>query len=158
MINMMLAVVRIKGKVNVKKEVEKTLQLLKLYRKHHCTILPAKKEVLGMLRKVDRYITWGEIEPSVLKKLIEKRGRLPGNKRITLEYIKNKMSMDLDELIKKIIDENFKLSNIPGLKTFFKLKPPTKGFGKVGVRKPFSLGGVFGYRGKDINLLLERMI
>lgn len=155
---MMLAVVRIKGKVNIKKEIERTLQLLKLYNKYNCVILPAKKEVLGMIRKVDRYVTWGEIEPPILKKLIEKRGRLPGNKHVTLEYIKNKMNMDLDKLIEHILDKNLKLNEIPGLKSFFKLKPPTKGFGKGGVRKPFSLGGVFGYRGKDINQLLERMI
>jgi large subunit ribosomal protein L30 len=157
-IEMMLAVVRIKGKVNVKKEIEKTLQLLRLYRKHHCSVLPATEEVIGMLRKVDRYVTWGEIEPNVLEKLIQKRGRLPGNKRITPKYIEEKTGKSLRDFINDVFDGNSKLKDIPGLKQFFRLKPPTGGFDRKGMKKPYSLGGVFGYRGKDINNLLERMI
>ncbi len=155
---MMLAVIRIKGKVNVKKEIEKTLQLLKLYRKHHCTVLPASKETIGMLRKVDKYVTWGEIEPNVLKKLLEKRGRLPGNEKLTSEYVKEKTGKEIDKFVNDVFEGNSKLKDIPGLKLFFRLKPPTKGFARKGVKKPFSLGGVFGYRGKEINSLLERMI
>ncbi len=155
---MAIAVVRIKGKVNVKKEVEKTLQLLKLYKKHHCTILPNKKEIIGMLKKVDRYIAWGELDEKIAKKLIEKRGKLPGNKKITPEYIKEKTGKGVDEIAKEVTEEKIRLKDIPGLKQFFKLKPPTKGFERKGLKKPYSLGGVFGYRGKEINALLERMI
>ncbi|MCD6576360.1 MAG: 50S ribosomal protein L30 [Nanoarchaeota archaeon] len=155
---MAIAVIRIKGKVNVKKEVEKTLQLLRLYRKHHCTIMPNRKEIIGMLKKVDRYITWGEIDENILKQLLEKRGRLPGNKKLTQEYIKEKTGKNVEDVAKEIVDGKMTLKDIPGLKQFFRLKPPTKGFERKGMKKPFSLGGVFGYRGKNINSLLERMI
>jgi large subunit ribosomal protein L30 len=40
----------------------------------------------------------------------------------------------------------------------FNLHPPIKGFEKKGKKAPFSLKGAFGYRGKEINNLLERMI
>ena len=155
---MILAVVRIKGKPNVKKEVERTMQLLKLYRKHSCVILPQKESIVGMLKKIDRYITWGEIDSNILKLLLEKRGRLPGNKRLTLGYLKDKVGKNFEELSKELIDSKIKIKDVPGLKSFFKLKPPTRGFEKLGAKKPYSMGGVFGYRGKEINLLLKRMI
>ena len=155
---MMLVAVRIKGKPNVKKEVEKTMQLLKLYKKHSCVILPAKKSVVGMLKKIERYVTWGEINFDVLKMLLQKRGRLPGNKKLTLEYLKDKVDKDFEGLSRGLIDSKIKIKDVPGLKSFFKLKPPTKGFERLGAKKPYSMGGVFGYRGKEINLLLKRMI
>ena len=155
---MMLAVVRIKGKPNVKKEVEKTMQMLKLYRKHGCVVVHAEKSIVGMLKKIERYVTWGEINFEVLKKLLEKRGRLPGNKRLTLDYLKKKVGKNFEELSKELIDSKIEVKDVPGLKSFFKLKPPTKGFERLGARKPYSVGGVFGYRGKEINLLLKRMI
>ena len=158
MVKMMLAVVRIKGKQNIKKELERTMQLLKLYRKNHCAILPAKKEILGMIKKIERYVTWGEIEPKMIKKIIEKRGRLPGNKRVTEKYIKEKTGKTIDEFVNELNETKLKIKDVPGLKSFFRLKPPTKGFERKGIRKPYSMGGVFGYRGKEIKSLLEKMI
>ncbi len=158
MSKMMLAVVRIKGKVNIKKEAEKTMQLLRLYKKHHCSIIPAKKEIIGMLKRIERYVTWGEIEPHTLKLLLEKRGRLPGNKRLTSEYVKEKTGKTIEEIAKEVAEAKAELKAIPGLKLFFRLKPPSKGFERYGIKKPYSMGGVFGYRGKEINSLLEKMI
>lgn len=40
----------------------------------------------------------------------------------------------------------------------FHLSPPRKGFGRKGIKIPFSQGGATGYRGKDINDLLGRML
>ncbi len=40
----------------------------------------------------------------------------------------------------------------------FCLNPPRKGFGRKGVKMPFSKGGAFGDRGEKINDLLKRMI
>ncbi|MFO7872706.1 MAG: uL30 family ribosomal protein [Candidatus Undinarchaeales archaeon] len=40
----------------------------------------------------------------------------------------------------------------------FKLSPPKRGFDKGGVRKRHNEGGALGYRGKEINELLRRMI
>ena len=155
---MLLAIVRIKGKVNVKREAERTMQMLRLYRKHHCSIVPANPEMLGMIKTIDRFVTWGEIEPKILMNLIEKRGRLPGNARLTSDYIKEKTGKDMEEFVKIVDGSKIKLTDIPGLKNFFRLKPPSKGFERKGMKQPYSLGGVFGYRGKDINVLLTRMI
>lgn len=43
-------------------------------------------------------------------------------------------------------------------KKFFRLSPPRKGFGRKGIKTPFTMGGALGYRGKEINDLIKRMI
>ena len=45
-----------------------------------------------------------------------------------------------------------------GEKKFYRLQPPRKGFGRKGVKVPFSIGGGVGYRGEKINDLIQRMI
>jgi large subunit ribosomal protein L30 len=37
------------------------------------------------------------------------------------------------------------------------LHPPRKGFGRKGIKAPFSIGGALGYRGEKMNDLIERM-
>jgi large subunit ribosomal protein L30 len=43
-------------------------------------------------------------------------------------------------------------------KVFFRLNPPRGGFERKGIKKGYRQGGALGYRGKDINALLKRMI
>jgi len=43
-------------------------------------------------------------------------------------------------------------------KKFFKLQPPTKGYGRKGIKRPFNMGGGLGYRGKAMDDLLRRML
>ena len=68
-----IAAIRLRGKFNVRKEIEDTLCLLGLKRKNTCVILEPTKQNLGMLRKAKDYITYGEISEDVLKKLLEKK-------------------------------------------------------------------------------------
>ncbi len=152
----MIAVVRIKGRVGVNRDIEKTLHLLRLRKKHACVILPNSEEVIGMLNKVQHYVTWGEINEETLVNLLKKRGRIAGNKRLTDEYLKSKIGKNIEEVAKDVLAGNLKLKDIPGVKPFFRLKPPTRGFRDL--KKPFSMGGDYGYRGEHINELLKRMI
>ncbi len=152
----MIAVVRIRGKIGINRDIERTLYLLRLRKKNHCVILNLNKNVVGMLNKIKHYVTWGEINKEILEELLKKRGRIAGNKRLTEEYLKQKINMGFDEFSKKLIEGKIKLTDVPGIKPFFRLKPPTKGFKNT--KKEFSLGGDLGYRGKEINELLKRMI
>lgn len=68
-----IAAIRLRGKFNVRKEIEDTLCLLGLKRKNTCVILEPTKQNLGMLRKAKDYITYGEISEEVLRKLLEKK-------------------------------------------------------------------------------------
>jgi large subunit ribosomal protein L30 len=64
-------VVRVRGLIRVKKEINYTMQILSLYRKNYCTFVKYKD--LGMIKKVKDYVTYGEISPELKKELIEKK-------------------------------------------------------------------------------------
>jgi len=141
----MYAVIRIRGSVGLRKDIKDTFLMLRLHRKMHCVILKETESIKGMLKKVRSWITWGEIDDNILKYLIEKRGRKPGNKRLKKEEIK--------EIFNKI-KENGKIPK--EIKPVFRLTPPSKGF-KKSIKQHYPKGEL-GYRGKEINELLKRMI
>ncbi|RLF30819.1 MAG: 50S ribosomal protein L30, partial [Thermoplasmata archaeon] len=45
---------------------------------------------------------------------------------------------------------------LPDIKPVLRLNPPRKGY--EGVKRSFMEGGALGYRGKEINKLIKRMI
>ena len=59
---------------------------------------------------------------------------------------------------KDIFSFKRKLKDVPGLKNFFRLSPPVKGFDRKGIKVQFSLGGALGYRKEKINDLIKRMV
>jgi large subunit ribosomal protein L30 len=154
---MAYAVVRVRGSVGVRGDIADTLKMLRLHRVNHCVIVPNTETYKGMLNKAKDYITYGEVDKDTLVKLILKRGRLPGNKRLNEEKIKELMDLSVEELAEKIVNDEILLKNTP-LKPVFRLHPPRKGYDKAGIKKPFSVGGALGYRGAEINTLLEKMM
>jgi len=124
-----IAVVRIRGKVKLRKDIKDTLDMLKLYKQNYCIIIEPNPSNMGMIKKAENYITWGEIDDDTLAMLKEKREEITMNKQG-----------------KKIA------------KSFFRLNPPRKGFGRKGIKMPFNSGGALGYRGDKINDLIRRMI
>ena len=153
-----IVIIRIKGKTGLNKDIQKTLQLLRLYKKNNCVIVPNTVTYVGMLDKIKYVVTWGEINESTCKLLLEKRGKLPGNKKLTPTYLKEKCKLDVEAFTKEFMSFKKELKDVPGLKLFFKLSPPVKGFESKGIKLPYSLGGVLGYRKDKINELIERMI
>ena len=154
---MTYAAVRIRGQVNIKPDIKRTLQLLNLTKANHCVILEENPVTKGMLQVVKDYTTWGEINTKTLSKLILSRGMLVGDKKITEEYVKSATSYDnVEKLSQAITDNKFKYREIPEGKPLFRLSPPKKGY--EGIKRSFTNGGALGYRGKEINKLLERMI
>ena len=154
---MVFAVIRVRGIVNVKPDVKRTLKLLCLTRANHCVLLEENDVFKGMLQVVKDYTTWGEINKDMLSKLISSRGMLVGDKRITNDYLKSATSYDsIEKLTQAIIESKFKYREIPEGKPLFRLSPPKKGY--EGIKRSFTNGGALGYRGKEINKLLERMI
>ena len=154
-----IAVVRVRGKAKVRGNIEETMKLLNLTRVNHCTVIDNKAQYMGMIKKVNNHVTWGEIDDGMLEKLLDKRGRLEGNIKVTSDYVKkNTESKSLKEFSKKFMKFESELRDIPKLKPIFRLKPPSKGYERKGIKKPYSVGGVLGYRGEKINELLERMV
>ena len=154
---MTYAVVRVRGTVNVNPDIKKTLQLMKLTKVNHCVLVEEKPSEKGMLQIAKDYVTWGEIEKDVLIKLIVSKGKLEGDKSLTDESIKSLTSFDnIDKLSQAIIDNKYRYKDIPSIKSIFRLNPPKKGYRTI--KRSFVRKGTLGYRGKEINKLIERMI
>ena len=141
---MVFAVIRVRGIVNVNPDIKRTLELLRLKKVNHCVLLEENNVYKGMLQIIKDYTTWGEIDKETLPKLITSRGMLAGDKEITEKYVK------------AILDNKFKYKEIPEIKPLFRLSPPKKGY--EGIKRSFKNGGALGYRGKDINKLIGRML
>jgi large subunit ribosomal protein L30 len=154
---MVYAAVRIRGSVNVKPKIKRTLHLLRLTRANHCTLINQTPEMKGMLQQVKDYVTWGEINEDTLTSLLKNRGRLTGDTVLTDEYISSATSYKtLVDLSKAILNTSISLKEIPDVKLVFRLNPPKNGY--EGIKRSFINRGALGYRGKKINDLLERMI
>jgi len=151
-----LAVVRIRGTVNVRKDIEDTLRMLNLERNCHATLIDDRPSFLGMLRKVQNVVTWGEVSKETIALLLRKRGRIVGNRKLTDEYAKKIGYDSLDALAEAIYDLKAELKNLPGVKPVFRLHPPRKGY-KGTVKKSYGTGGETGYRGEAINDLIRKM-
>tara|TARA_Y100000310_G_scaffold275662_1_gene292307 strand:- start:76 stop:546 length:471 start_codon:yes stop_codon:yes gene_type:complete len=153
-----IAIIRVRGKNKLNSEVADTLKMLRLYKQNGCVVIAGKPTYLGMINKAKDYITWGEIDEATFKELLVKRGRVAGNKPLTENYMKDNAKVDFESFVKEYFSFKKELRDVPGLKCFFKLTPPAKGFGRKGIKKAFSLGGALGYRKEKINDLIKRMI
>jgi len=154
---MTFAVIRIRGTVNINPDIKKTLNLLNLTRANHCVVLDETPSIKGMLQVAKDYITWGEIDKKILTNLISSRGKLVGDKDLTDDYLKSATSFEsIDKLSDAIINKRFLYKEIPSIKPIFRLNPPKKGF--EGIKRSFVNKGALGYRGKEINNLIKKMI
>ena len=77
----MICIIRIRGRVGLKKEINETLYRMKIRKKYSCVVLEKPtKEQLGMLEKVKNFVAYGEIDDTTYKELVEKRGKKVGGK------------------------------------------------------------------------------
>ena len=153
--NDMYVAIKVRSNVKIKHELGKTMHLLRLNRVNHCVLIPDKQ--LAMLKKVDAYITYGRIDEKTLAVVLEKRGRLAGNKRVTEAVLKEKNLGSFTELAKKLLDGNTTLIQA-GIKPVFRLNAPKKGHARAGIKTPFAMGGALGNRKEAINALIMRMM
>lgn len=152
-----LVAVRIRGLSDFSQEVKDTLSMLRLTRNCHATLLDDRPDYTGMLRKSKDCLTWGEISQENILYLIEKRGRLVGDKRLTDQYAKELGYESLNDLAESIFKVDVEFNSLPEVKPVFRLHPPKKGF-KGKIKRSYASGGEAGYRGEAINDLLKRMV
>ncbi|MFH0868889.1 MAG: 50S ribosomal protein L30 [archaeon] len=153
-----IAVVRIRGDVGLNPNVRKTFELLRLYKKNYCVVLPTDKSTIAMVQRVKDFVAFGEISKETFAKLLQHRGKLAGDKPITENFLKEKTKYGIKEFVEAFYDSKTSLKEVPSLKQYFRLHPPIGGFEKGGIKKAYAEGGVLGYRGKEIDKLIERMI
>ena len=152
----MFLVIRVRGTTGVIQNIADTLDMLRLNRISHAVLVEENPSFEGMLQKAKDYITWGEVDEELLAAMIAKRGRLPGNVKVTDEYVaENTDYNDIQELTKALINSDVKLADV-GIKPVFRLHPPRKGYEDI--RLSVKEGGSLGYRGEGINDLAKRML
>lgn len=151
-----IVAVRVRGIISAKREARETLQMLHLTRNNYGALVDNRPSFLGMLQAAQNYTTWGEVSRETLYALIEERGRLLGNKRLTEEYLQKNGHKSLRELADAVFNCQVEYWKLPSIQPVFKLHPPTKGF-KGNIKKSYRAGGELGYRGTSINELIKRM-
>ncbi len=136
--NKLVAVVRIRGRVNVRSDITETLNRLNLKRVSNCTLIKVNDSYNGMLNKCSNYVAYGEIDEPTLNKLLEKRS-------------KGLSAKDAKEILEGKFDAEKLKEELP-----FRLHPPRHGYKstKLNVKQ----GGSLGYLGNDINKLIVRMV
>jgi large subunit ribosomal protein L30 len=134
--NKLLAVVRIRGRVGTRRDINETLSRLGLKSPNNLVVVYGTKSILGMISKCNDFVTYGEVD------------------RKGFELIAKKTKATFDEETFKSVSEGKK--NVKDIiKMPVRMNPPRKGYEST--KKGYSEGGASGYRGEKINELIGRM-
>jgi len=139
-----VAAVKIRSAINANAKVKGILHRLGLRKKLTLVVFKDTPSLIGQLREVKDYVTYGEIDKPFLEKLVEARGK---------EY-KGRLA----DSKHKFQRQRFLLVKGKRIKPYFALHPPRGGFERGGIKKPYSRTGALGDRGKEIVKLIERML
>ncbi|MEI8364022.1 MAG: 50S ribosomal protein L30 [archaeon] len=153
----MYAIIRVRGKISINKDIEDTMQLLNLTRVNHCVLYKESDKIAGMLKKAKDFITWGIIDADTLAKLLLKRGNIytPDNKLVAFSETHDEAKAK--KIAEELISGKTTVKTL-NLKPVFRLRPPRKGYERKGVKNPFSIGGALGNRQEKISELVKKMI
>ncbi len=153
----MYAVIRIRGLKNIRPEIKHTLDSLQLDRKNHCVLVTKNVTMDGMLHVVKDYVAFGPVKDETVAKLLEKRGRLSGDIKISPDFLKKHNVANVQGLAQQVTSGKTTLKDI-GIKPVFRLNSPKKGFGKEGIKRGVGLKGPLGFHDKGIDSLLGQMM
>jgi large subunit ribosomal protein L30 len=71
----MIAMIRIAGRVGIKKDVAETFERLNMKKKYSCIVFPNPTKIeLGMMKRVKDHVAFGTINKEVYEKLVKQRG------------------------------------------------------------------------------------
>lgn len=152
-----MAVIRIRGTISGSMQARETLKMLRLIRNNHAVLVDNRPSFLGMITAAKDYVTYGQPSKETVAKLIKKRGRLEGNKKLSDEYAQKLSHKSLDELAEAVSECRVEYWKLPNIQPVFRLHPPSKGF-KGKIKRGYGSGGELGYRGEKIDELLNRML
>lgn len=148
-------VVRIRGTVNIPHWANNTLDNLNLDKRFRATVIPENPESLGMLRKVKEMVAWTSADATIIKELLEKRGKKTGFKPITNSDLPEGYNT-IEELASAIADNKITLSKIRSIKPWFALNSPRGGF-KRKTKTQYSQDGILG-EDKGLTDIVKRML
>jgi len=149
----MYAIVRIRGGVRTRPEIKDTLDLLHINRVNHCAVVKEDPHYKGMIQKVKDYVAWGQIDDDTLAMLLEKRGRLSGNKRLTEDLVKEKTAFGSIKDFAKAVNAGSASFKDLGIKPVFRLHPARKGLKST--KRTVPQGGVLGFHDSIKDLITK---
>ncbi|WP_048087798.1 50S ribosomal protein L30 [Metallosphaera yellowstonensis] len=150
-----ILVIRIRGRASTPWDIQETLDRLRLYNHYNAMIYPAEEQIVGMIRRVQSYVTWGELNMEGAKAIISRLETFKG--KLDEGIIKEKMGITLEEFLRDLVEGRIRLNKQDFVKLPIRLHPPKKGF-KGKVNSFLGSGGELGYRGDKINELVRRMV
>jgi len=149
-----LLVVRLRGTVNVREPVRRTLNQLHLTKRFRATIVPDTPDYRGMLLASKEHVAWCPANASLISKLIKNRGRKGGWKPLTLKDVKGFGYTGFSSIAKSIDGGKAALKEIEGMNPFFALSPPRGGF-KRSTRRLYTQGGILGENPELISIVVK---
>jgi large subunit ribosomal protein L30 len=152
-----LVAVKVRGEISAQREAKETLAMLHLSHSNHAVLIDSRPSFLGMLQRVQSYVTWGEASKETVALMLKERGKVTGGKAMTEEYAQKIGYKSLGELAEAVASCKVEYWKLLGVQPVFKLHPPSKGF-KGKTKKSYRAGGEAGYRGERINELIKRMV
>ncbi len=152
-----IAAVKVRGTISAQREASETLKMLRLTKTNHAVLIDNRPSFKGMLQRVQSYVTWGEVSKETISLMLQKRGRLTGNKKLSEAYIQKVGFSSLDDLADAVVTCKIEYQKLPDIQPLFKLHPPRRGF-KGKTKMNYRAGGEAGYRGDAINELVKRMV
>lgn len=154
---MAFAVVRVRGHAKIQHKAVETMEMLKINRVNHCVVLPENRTTQGMLQVVKDYVTWGELGHESIARMLYQRGEVAGGGRLTDAHVKESSKFTSILAFAKALEKGeAKMADVKGLKPVVRLPPPRKGYEST--KRSYVDGGSLGYRGKDIEELIDRML
>lgn len=142
-----IAVVRVRGLWGLKPKIRATLEKLNLTRVNHCVVVDDTPQYKGMLNLCKDYVAYGPISPTMMEKLIKKRGRYSKRRKAELT------DEEIKTFVKQFFDGKTRLRDI-GLKRVFRLNPPKRGYRSIKKRYPYGALG----RWPTLDELLMKMV
>jgi large subunit ribosomal protein L30 len=124
----MLVAVRIRGNLRQTEKEAFALRLLKLLRVHSCSVMDDTPSMRGLLAQTSHVVAWGELDHP------------------------------FEETLKKKYRSQRPGKMHAGSIRWLTLHPPRGGYERKGRKLPYTQGGAAGYRGREINDLIKRMI
>jgi large subunit ribosomal protein L30 len=156
----LLLAVRLLGEFGAPQDIQNSLSSLRLNSKFRAVLLEKNDSMLGALRKVKDYITWGEVKSSDVATLLKKRAELANGMEFTDKFVKDSFGHEsVEELALAITRGQLKLKSLwqKGVVPVFRLHPPSGAF-VYSIKRPFGSRGELGYRGAEISNLMARML
>lgn len=151
-----LLVVNMRGMVNTRIPVRKTLEQLHLLYRFNATIVPDNEVYLGMLNAAKEHVAWCRLDASTAEKLLSNRAELSNGRKADQGALKKSGYSSFQDLADALASGKASLSSDLGFRNFFRLSPPRGGF-KRSVRRQFGQGGILGPN-KELPSIVERMI